>query len=239
MAQLVLKDVTMAYNNLPVINKVNFCIERGDYLGIIGENGVGKSTLMKGILGLLPLENGTVEFLDGTTRRDIGYLPQSTAVQKNFPAGVSEIVLSGFLNKKRGFGFYTADERRQKDRVLTRLGISELKNRCFRELSGGQQQRVLLARALCAAGKLLVLDEPVASLDPAAADEFYTLIKSLNCDENLTVIMVSHDVDAVLKQASHTLHLKKDGYFFGTTSDYINSRESKGNPTALKKEEIQ
>ncbi len=236
MAQLILNNVTLAYNNQPVIKGLSFQVDSGDYLAVIGENGAGKSTLIKGVLGLLPILGGSVEFSDGITRKDVGYLPQSTAVQKNFPAGVSEIVLSGFLNRKGIFGFYTAEERRQQDEVLKRLGILNLKNRSFRELSGGQQQRVLLARALCAANKLLILDEPVASLDPLAAEEFYALIKSLNRQEKLTVIMVSHDVDTVLREADHVLHLKKDGYFFGTTDEYINGDAAAFIDTSDKKE---
>ena len=189
-------------------SNINLKIEAGDYLCIVGENGSGKSTLMKTILGLQPPISGTIEFQEGLTQTEIGYLPQQSDIQKNFPASVFEIVLSGCQNRLGRKFFYSKNHKAMAEENLKILGISDLKNRCYRELSGGQQQRVLLARALCATKKVLLLDEPVAGLDPHVTDEMYRLIKKLN-DEGLTIIMISHDIANVKNYATKVIDVNR------------------------------
>ena len=215
MAQLIGKDVTLGYEGNVVIEHLNFSVQAGDYLYIVGENGSGKSTLMKAILRLKSPMAGTITTGDGLQPDEIGYLPQQTAVQRDFPASVLEIVRSGCLNHSGFRPFYTKQER---------LGITHLAKRCYRELSGGQQQRVLLARALGATQKMLVLDEPVTGLDPKAQLELYELIAQLNRKDGITILMVSHDMEAAVKYASHVLHISKTPLFFGTKEDYLRSK---------------
>ena len=190
---------------------------------MVGENGSGKSTLLKALLGLLkPMEGQIVR--DKSLRAGaIGYLPQQTRAQRDFPATVNEVVLSGFLSARKGRFFYTPSERSRALMNMGKLGVLELKNRCYRELSGGQQQRVLLARALCAAGELLILDEPVTGLDPAAAHDMYHTLAYLNRTEGLAVVMVTHDLPNALKYATHVLHAGHKDWFFGTTAAYLAS----------------
>ncbi len=193
MSLINITNLKVGYDNQPVLSDINLKIEAGDYLCIVGENGSGKSTLMKTMLGLLPAISGSIEFGEGFRQTEIGYLPQQSDVQRDFPASVFEIVLSGCQSRLGGRFFYTRDDKALAEENLKKLGIMNLKNRCYRELSGGQQQRVLLARALCATKSLLLLDEPVAGLDPQVTEEMYELIKQLN-DEGLTIIMISHDI---------------------------------------------
>ena len=196
MAVLTAKELAVGYENQPVLENINFEINAGDYFCIVGENGSGKTTLMKTILGLQAPVSGSISFGDGLENNEIGYLPQQSVVQRDFPASVYEIVLSGCQNSLgKGF-FYSAEHKKQALVNIKRLGIEKLKNRCYRELSGGQQQRVLLARALCATKNALLLDEPVAGLDPQVTTEMYELIKLLN-DDGLTIIMISHDIQNV------------------------------------------
>ena len=217
------RNVVMGYDGAAVVNSVSFELERGDYLCIVGENGSGKSTLLKGILGLIPLRGGSVGFSDGLKRTDIGYLPQQTQAQHDFPATVREVVLSGCLNGSRG-PFYSRADRNLANKNMEKLSVTDIARRSYRELSGGQQQRVLLARALCAAKELLLLDEPVTGLDPVVTAEFYCLIKKLNRDSGIAVIMVSHDIECAVENANKILHLGERGVeFFGTTEDYLKS----------------
>lgn len=217
-------NVTMRYDGNIVFKDLSFKINTGDYLCIVGENGSGKSTLMKGILGLHSPAYGKFVFSDGLKQQEIGYLPQQTGIQKDFPASVWEVVLSGRLNKKKIAGFYTKEDKRIAMENIEKLGIPSLKKRCYKELSGGQQQRVLLARALCATGKLILLDEPVVGLDPVAMAQMYKIIKDLNINDKITVIMVSHDIISAVKYATHILHLCVNGdMFFGTTQEYEHS----------------
>lgn len=217
------RNVVMGYDGAAVVNSVSFELERGDYLCIVGENGSGKSTLLKGILGLIPLRGGSVGFSDGLKRTDIGYLPQQTQAQRDFPATVREVVLSGCLNGSRG-PFYSRVDRNLANKNMEKLSVTDIARRSYRELSGGQQQRVLLARALCAAKELLLLDEPVTGLDPVVTAEFYCLIKKLNRDSGIAVIMVSHDIECAVENANKILHLGERGVeFFGTTEDYLKS----------------
>jgi zinc transport system ATP-binding protein len=203
---LTCQNLTLGYEGKTVVSNLSFTVNAGDYLCIVGENGSGKSTLMKAMLGLQSPMSGQIITGGGLAANDIGYLPQQTAVQKDFPASVREVVLSGCLNRCGLRPFYSPAEKQIAKENMQRLGISNLAKRCYRELSGGQHQRVLLARALCAAGKILLLDEPAAGLDPDAAADMYELIQKLN-KEGLTIIMISHDTDACAKYASHTLRL--------------------------------
>ena len=221
MEQLICKNLKLGYENITLAEDLSFSVEAGDYLCIVGENGAGKSTLMRTLLRLQKPLGGTIEYHDDLTASSIGYLPQQTLVQKDFPASVYEVVLSGCQNRL-GFGlFYSKAAKERARKNMERLGISDLAKRCYRELSGGQQQRVLLARALCATEKMLLLDEPVAGLDPLVTSEMYSLIEKLN-DEGITVIMISHDIACSVKYAKHVLHIGNE-FFFGTVEDYKKS----------------
>ena len=224
--QLTVRNVTLGYEQSVVSEKINFEMGQGDYLCVVGENGAGKSTLMKAILGLKPPISGTIVFGDGLKPNEIGYLPQQTTLQRDFPASVDEVVLSGCLNRCGLRPFYTKKERAIAEQNMEKLGIVSLRRRSYRALSGGQQQRVLLARALCATRKLLILDEPVSGLDPRVTAEMYGLIETLNREEGITVMMISHDISAALRYASHILHIG-DAVFFGTKADYLQSPQGK------------
>lgn len=226
MSLLKCENLSVGYDGKEILSELSFEVNPGDYLCILGENGSGKSTLMRTLLGLQPPVSGKIVFSDGLEKNGIGYLPQQTVVQKDFPASVAEIVLSGFQGKCGLRPFYNKMEKRIAAENIEKMGIASLTRRCYRELSGGQQQRVLLARALCAADRLILLDEPVSGLDPKVTTEMYDLIKALN-DEGMTVIMISHDIDAALSFASHILHLGKN-VFFGTKSEYLSFSERNG-----------
>ncbi len=215
------KNVYLSYENNSVIEDLNFCVNEGDYLCIVGENGSGKSTLIKSILGLKDTAAGHLHMGDGLTSKEIGYLPQQTTAQKDFPASVYEVVLSGCISRKRRRFFFTTKEKALALDNMKKLDILDIKNKCYRELSGGQQQRVLLARALCAGKKMLLLDEPVTGLDPIVTMELYNLIRKINKELGITVIMVSHDLHAAVANADHILHLHKIDSFFGRTEEYL------------------
>ncbi|MBQ7638834.1 MAG: ABC transporter ATP-binding protein [Clostridia bacterium] len=218
--QISCRDLRLGYEGRTVTEGLTFEVNRGDYLCVVGENGAGKSTLIKALLGLNPPLSGEIAFPGGLKAAAIGYLPQHNAVQKDFPASVKEIVLSGCLGKGGFQPFYTREQKALAERQMERLGITEIKSRCYRELSGGQRQRVLLARALCATEEILLLDEPVAGLDPKVTKEMYEIIDSLN-KSGVTVIMVSHDISAAVRYASHILHLGPTPLFFGPKSSYV------------------
>ena len=226
MAQLSCQNLTVGYDGRTVLQGLNFEVNPGDYLCIVGENGSGKSTLMKTILGLQAPISGRILTGDGLRKNEIGYLPQQTQAQKDFPASVREIVLSGCQGRCGSRPFYSKEEKRLAEENIGKMGIGSLTKRCYRELSGGQQQRVLLARALCATRKMLLLDEPVSGLDPRVTAEMYGLIETLNREEGITVMMISHDISAALKYASHILHIG-DSVFFGTRADYLQSPQGK------------
>ncbi len=223
MAQITCKNLSFAYDGETVLSGIDFSIEAGSYLCIVGENGSGKSTLMKGLLGLKTPTSGSIELGDGLKHTEIGYLPQQTQLQRDFPASVYEVVLSGRLNSMGGRLFYNAEDKKAAQENMERLGIEDIKDRCYMELSGGQQQRVLLARAMCATKKLLLLDEPVTGLDPVATNEMYNLIKLVNLCDNTSVIMISHDIHEAVRYATHILHLGNRQLFFGTTAEYRES----------------
>jgi zinc transport system ATP-binding protein len=228
MALVICKQVSFRYDGALVVTGIDFSLEAGDYLCIVGENGSGKSTLIKGLLGLLRPAAGSIEFGDGLTSAQIGYLPQQAAAQRNFPASVTEVVLSGRIGR-RGFSpFYSRQDRQAAHLALERLGISELADQNFGDISGGQQQRVLLARAVCAAAdglRLLVLDEPMSALDPHVKGELYALIAQFNREQQMAIIMVTHDVQTATNQASHILLLDRHQEFFGTAHQFMHTTE--------------
>lgn len=221
--QLRCNNLTIAYDRVNVFENVKFDVYEGDYLSIVGENGSGKSSLLKGILGLVPIKKGEVVFENGMTKKNIGYLPQHTAAQRDFPASVYEVILSGCLANIGFRPFYTSKEKKSVKKIMEKLGIKDLAGKTFGNLSGGQKQRVLLARALLATDKVLFLDEPVTGLDPLVTSEFYEVISKLNKEEKLTIIMVSHDIENAMKYSNKILHMKDNDYFFGTKEEYIES----------------
>ena len=214
------KNLTAGYEGMPVVKDLSFNVSAGDYLCIVGENGSGKSTLMKTLLGLRSPLSGEIIFGDGLKQTEIGYLPQQTAAQKDFPATVREVVLSGCLGRKGLSPFYSKADKKLCDDNIELLGITHIAHRSYRNLSGGQQQRVLLARALCATRKLLLLDEPVSGLDPMVTAEMYEIIRKLNREQGVTIIMVSHDLQGALRYGTKILHMESGAYFFGTTAEY-------------------
>ncbi|MDR2515552.1 MAG: metal ABC transporter ATP-binding protein [Christensenellaceae bacterium] len=228
MALITCQDASFAYEGNTAVRGLNFEVHSGDYLCIVGENGSGKSTLIKGLLRLKTPQKGSVLMGDGLHANEIGYLPQQTVAQKDFPASAYEVVLSGRLGARGIRPFYSRTDKLAADENIMKLGIESLRNRCYRELSGGQQQRVLLARALCATKKVLLLDEPVAGLDPMVTQELYRLIEKINRDTDITVIMVSHDIQCAVKYASHILHLENSQAFFGKTEEYVKSNIGMG-----------
>lgn len=221
------ENVSVGYEGQTVVRELNFTIESGDYLCIVGENGSGKSTLVKSLLGLKSVEKGRIIYGDGLKKNEIGYLPQQTDVQKDFPASVFEVVLSGRLNSRGLRPFYTGTDRKFAVEKMEMLGIRNLAGQCFRDLSGGQRQRALLARALCATKSLILLDEPVTGLDPIVTGEFYQLIRKVNRESKIAVVMVSHDIESAVEDATHILHLQEKMLFFGTAEDYRKSRIGK------------
>ena len=220
---LACRDASLGYEGKAIWEHLDFRVCRGDYICIVGENGSGKSTLLKSLLGLLPPLSGRIERGGSLSGGAIGYLPQQTRAQKDFPATVTEVVRSGFLGAGGHRLLYTPEQKARALMNMGKLGILELKDRCYRELSGGQQQRVLLARALCAAGDLLVLDEPVTGLDPAAADDLYRTLRYLNRTEGMAVVMVTHDIRSALRDAAAILHAGRDQWFLGTPGEYLAS----------------
>lgn len=220
MSLITCENLTLAYDTGVVASGVSFTLEAGSYLCIVGENGSGKSTLLKSMLGLHPVDGGTLTVDPAVRKSGIGYLPQHTPAQRDFPASVREIVRSGCLKRSGLRPFWRASDKKLAEEAMARMGIDHLAGKCYRELSGGQQQRVLLARAYCATGKLILLDEPIAGLDPMAMTEMYRMIADLN-REGVAVVMVSHDVSAAVNYATHILHMSKTTSFFGTTEAYL------------------
>lgn len=221
MALISAQNLSVGYDSHSVAENLNFTVDEGDYLCIVGENGSGKTTLMRTLLRLREPISGKIIFGGGLKRNEIGYLPQQTLVQRDFPASVREIVLSGCQGRCGFRPFYNKEEKRLAEENMERLHIASLAEHCYRDLSGGQQQRVLLARALCATRKVLLLDEPVTGLDPVAASEMYDLVYELN-REKITIIMISHDIVSAVKYATHILHIGSN-IFFGTKEEYLES----------------
>ena len=224
---IVCRDVSLGYEGQTVLSHLNLTIRDGDYLCIVGDNGSGKSTLLRGLLGLLAPQSGEILRAPELERGAVGYLPQQTRAQRDFPATVLEVALSGCLNQKGSRFFYTRAQKSQALMNLGKLGVLEWKDKSYRELSGGQQQRVLLARALCAAGRLLILDEPITGLDPAAAQDLYKTLSSLNTKEGLAIVMVTHDLGPALRSARSVLHIGQRGTFLGPVADYLASPQGR------------
>ena len=218
------EHVDLGYENQDAVINVNMEVCPGDYLCIVGENGSGKSTLIKGLLGLLKPSGGKLTVAEELKTTGIGYLPQQTAAQKDFPASIREVVLSGCLSRRGRRPFYSKTEKDIASANMEKLGITQLANQCYRELSGGQQQRVLIARALCATRELLILDEPITGLDPMAIQDFYSMIRKLNREDKVAIIMVSHDLRNAVEEANKILHLQKQVLFYGPAHDYMNSK---------------
>lgn len=225
MAQLICQNLCVGYDGKPVLQDLNFEVFAGDYILIVGENGSGKSTLMKTILNLQSPISGRIITGDGLKKNEIGYLPQQNIIQKDFPASVMEIVLSGCQGRCGLRPFYSKREKNLALEAMEKIHITQLSKRCFSELSGGQKQRVLLARALCATQKMLLLDEPVSGLDPKATAEMYSLIEDLNKIDGITIIMISHDIASAIKYASHIMHIGTE-VFFKTKSEYIQNTKN-------------
>ena len=227
MALLTCQNLSLGYDGHEILRDLSFEVNSGDYLCIVGENGSGKSTLMKTILGLQSPLSGSILTGDGLKANEIGYLPQQMETQRDFPASVWEIVLSGCQNRQGMRPFYSREDKKLAKANIEKMGLQELEKRCYRELSGGQQQRVLLARALCATRKMLLLDEPVSGLDPIVTADMYRLIREINRKDGITVIMISHDLEAAIRYADHILHIGKR-IFFGTKDDYLKSNVASG-----------
>lgn len=218
--QIGCQNLTVGYDGRAIMRDINFTVNRGDYLCIIGENGAGKTTLLRTLLGLQPPVSGKILFGDGLERKRCGYLPQQTVIQRDFPASVSEIVLSGCQNRCGLRPFYRKEEKEYAHKMMEKMGIAHLEDKCYRELSGGQQQRTLLARALCATQEMLFLDEPVSGLDSVATEEMYRLIEQINREDHITILMISHDIKAAVAYADHILEIGKQ-IFLGTAQEYL------------------
>lgn len=232
MALIICENLNIGYEGRNVRENLNFRVEQGQYVGIVGDNGAGKSTLMKTILGLQKPLSGELKFGDGLLQNEIGYIPQQSSAQRDFPATVSEVVLSGCLNRHGRIAFYNRQDRQSAVENLKKMGIFELKGKCYKELSGGQQQRVLMARALCAAKKILFLDEPMSGLDSETTEELYKVLEGLN-REGMTIMMISHDMEGVMNHASHILDLGTlTNAFFGTVCEYRAEKEKKAELSA-------
>lgn len=220
MSILKLDKVTLGYSSKKIVSNISLEIEQGEYVYVIGENGVGKSTFIKGLINLIKPLSGKIIYDKSIKKSDIGYIPQLNTSMQNFPASVYEIAISGTLNNNIFNTKYNASDKALTDEVLKELKIYNLKDKCFRELSGGQQRKVLLARAMTSTSKILIMDEPVTGLDPKATENFYSLIKKLNIEKNITVIVVSHDMKAAVKYADKVLHLHVDGFCYGDINQF-------------------
>lgn len=220
MSLLEIKNLTLGYEDETVINDISFNVEKNDFILVIGSNGVGKSTLIKGILGLIKPRKGEINYID-CDKKNVGYMPQETKVDANFPASVMEVVMSG-LHAQMGFRpFHNKEDKKKALNVLEILKIKDLAKKSFSELSGGQRQKVLLARGLCATNNLLILDEPSNNLDKYSKEEFYTTLKHLNEGHGIAIIMITHDLDIDSFIGNKVLELKRDGYSFLPTDDYL------------------
>jgi len=221
------KKLSIGYNNKVVCKNINFSVNKGEYVCLVGENGSGKSTLLKTILGVNKSLSGKVIFEKEFSTKNIGYLPQQSDMQKDFPATVTEVVMSGFLGRMGIRPFYNKVEKEKAEKIMQELEIKPLSKKSYKELSGCQQQRVLLARALCATDDLLVMDEPVNGLDARAIKKFYALIKKLNVENGLTIIMVSHNIDKVIDYATNIVFLKNEMAFAGSKEEFLQSEYAK------------
>ena len=223
MSQIICKDLTLGYEGNAVCSGLDLVVEKGDYLCIVGDNGSGKTTFMRALLSLKPALSGTISFGDGISARDIGYLPQQTELQKDFPASVEEVVISGCTSRLGKRFFMGKAERLEAMQNMKMMNVYDLAKKSYRTLSGGQMQRVLLARALCAANKILILDEPVSGLDPNAASDMYETIHHLNKHTGITIIMVTHDIENALRDATAVLKISKEPRLYRSVEEYKRS----------------
>lgn len=214
------QHLTLAYGENAVITRANFCINQGEFVCVVGANGSGKSTLIRAMLGLIKPRFGHIIYGDEVDQSTIGYLPQEAKIDQFFPATVREIVLSGALGRMGHRPFYSRSDRTDADRALSRLGLAKLAGRSFASLSGGQKQKVLLARALVATSKLLILDEPSNNLDHASRQEFYRILQDLHAD-GLTIIMITHDLDADDLIGDHVLSIMSGEVTKSATATYL------------------
>lgn len=221
------KNLSIGYNEKAICKDISFTVEKGDYVCIIGENGCGKSTLLKTILGLNKSISGKIKFDNNFNKNQIGYLPQQSEMQRDFPAVVKEIVMSGFINKMGFRPFYNKSEKEKGLKLMTQLNIIDYKNKSYKDLSGGQQQKVLLARALCATDELLVLDEPTNGLDMRSIKAFYDIIYRLNQENGITILMVTHNLDKVIDRATKIIYLKNTQVFMGNKEEFLASEYGK------------
>ena len=219
---IVCENISYSYEKKEAVTNVSFNVEENDYLCILGENGTGKSTIVKMLVGLIKPTAGKITY-NNMKRTQIGYLPQSTNIDPIFPASVREVVMQGRCEKLGKKFFYSQSDKKIVDEKIKLLGIECIKNKNFSELSGGQKQRVLLARALAATDKLIILDEPVSGLDPLVTAEMYDIIDKLNKESGIAVVMISHDTKSAAKYAKHILHIKNEQLFYGDTKDYVNT----------------
>ncbi|HIV31010.1 MAG TPA: metal ABC transporter ATP-binding protein [Candidatus Pullichristensenella excrementipullorum] len=225
MALMELKDVTVTFEGHAAVEHVSLKLERGQYTVMLGRNGSGKSTLMRAMLGLVRPKSGQILTGDGLRRDHIGYMPQKTQAQRDFPAAVEEVVRSGLIDRMGRRIFYSADEKKRALENMRLLGIADKRRASYATLSGGQQQRVLLARALCAADDLLMLDEPVSALDPEATEEFYGVLRMLHRERGMAILMISHDVQAAVRDADNVVVLDREVRFNGTRAAYAQWRK--------------
>lgn len=213
-----IKNLSINYGDCSIINNLSFDINEGDFLCIVGPNGSGKSTLIKAIIGEVKYSSGSIIFSPSIKQNAIGYLPQNNKINESFPATVTEIIATGCLNRHH---FMNKEMKQKITQTIKTLHIASIKDKEFSELSGGQRQKVLLARALCATSKLLILDEASNNLDYNSKISFYKMLKKLNETDNLTIVMVTHDLDHNNLLGNKILSLDRDQPFFGSTKEYI------------------
>lgn len=228
MALLDVKNVTIRYGKSVVVDDVSFSVSEGDFLGIAGPNGAGKTSLIKAILGLVPMSSGDISVFGmpsgsrGACCGGIGYLPQKTfTANPLFPATVEEVVILGLLSWKRFPKRIGADDRRRVRALLDELGIGDLREKSFADLSGGEHQRVVLARALIGEPRLLVFDEPSTALDPRSRDDFFRLLERLNRERGITILFITHDTVYIEKYANTILYLDRNVIYSGTTAEFF------------------
>lgn len=223
MSILTVKGATVTYNRVQALSNVSFSVQDGDYFCVVGSNGSGKTSLIKGILGLVPLSGGSVEF--SVTLEETAYLPQVSSITRSMPATVLEVVKTGVQKRGRRLPLYTREDTKAALDALHELGMEDMRARRVDELSGGQLQRLLLARALCRKPKFLILDEPCAGLDENVTDNLYAILHELNAERAVTILMVSHDLGQVAQYALHVAVLDHTLAFCGSKADWLTFRK--------------
>lgn len=224
---LTCRKLVPGYGARAVAGEIDIDVSEGDGLCVVGGNGTGKSTFLRTLLGLQPALSGEVSFNPSLRPGDIGYLPQQNPLQRDFPATAREVAMSGCQAMRGTRPFFRERERAIANEAMGRFGVAAFADRPYRELSGGQRQRVLLARALCAGRRLLVLDEPATGLDPGAAAELYAAMAELHRG-GLATISVTHDMAGGLEGATHILDLGRAKPFFGPMAEWARSRPGNG-----------